>query len=120
MKPALILFAHGARDARWAEPFQRLQEKLQQQYPGVVELAFLELMAPSLPQAVDKVVQGGYQAVTVIPIFFGRGGHLREDLPKLIAAIQTQHPTLQLRCAYAAGEDDTVIDALVQFCLRQR
>ncbi|TAK91184.1 MAG: cobalamin biosynthesis protein CbiX [Burkholderiaceae bacterium] len=119
MKPALILFAHGARDPRWAEPFQRLQTKLQQQHTGAVELAFLELMTPDLPQAVTQLVRAGYQKILVLPIFFGRGGHVREDLPKLIAAIQAQHPALQLRCADAAGEDDAVLNALVQYCLQQ-
>ena len=119
MKTALILFAHGARDARWAEPFERLREKLVQQYAGKVALAYLELMSPSLPEAVAEAVAEGYRAVTVVPIFLGRGGHIRTDLPKLIVDIQASHPALQLRCADAAGEDDAVLEALAQFCLRQ-
>ncbi len=54
---ALILFAHGARDAAWAEPFQRLQKLVQAQLPGVaVALAFLELMTPQLPELTEVLV----------------------------------------------------------------
>ena len=57
-KQALILFAHGARDPRWAEPFQRLQALVQAQSPeSVVKLAFLELMTPRLPELTDELVQ---------------------------------------------------------------
>ena len=43
-KQALILFAHGARAASWAEPFLRLQRLTQESSPELkVELAFLIL-----------------------------------------------------------------------------
>jgi sirohydrochlorin cobaltochelatase len=49
MERALILFAHGARAASWAAPFQRLRDLTAQQRPDLaVSLAFLELMTPSL------------------------------------------------------------------------
>ena len=42
MKKALVLFAHGARDPRWAQPFQKLQKIAQSNLPDMaVELAFL-------------------------------------------------------------------------------
>lgn len=41
---ALILFAHGSRDPKWAEPFKAIQSLIRAQAPGlIVELAFLEL-----------------------------------------------------------------------------
>ena len=50
---ALVLFAHGARSASWAAPFERLREMVAARAPGVdVSLAFLELMSPRLPERV--------------------------------------------------------------------
>ncbi len=55
--PALVLFAHGARDPRWAEPFQRIQSMLRaRRSDAVVELAFLELMQPVLADAIAALV----------------------------------------------------------------
>ncbi len=71
MAHGIILFGHGARDARWKAPFDRLEAKLVQVHPGPVSLAFLELMTPDLPTAVDAQVDQGCTRITVIPVFFG-------------------------------------------------
>jgi sirohydrochlorin cobaltochelatase len=120
----LILFGHGARDARWREPFERLADKLRpaRTAPGegqAVALAFLELMEPDLPTAVAQLVTQGCDAITVVPVFFGQGGHVRQDLPAIVDRCRAAHPGVEIRCAVAVGEDDSVLDALAQYCLRQ-
>jgi hypothetical protein len=55
MQRALVLFAHGARAASWAAPFERLRELTRRSLPDVaVSLAFLELMTPRLPDEVAR------------------------------------------------------------------
>ncbi len=117
-KRALILFAHGARDPRWAAPFQRLQKATQVQLPDIaVELAFLEFMTPDLPGLVQALIQKGCAEVTVVPVFFGQGGHVLRDLPAMIEALQKEHPTLSLKVANAVGEDPDVLNAIAQYCI---
>lgn len=117
---ALILFAHGARDPRWAAPFQRLQQLIQAQQPGLkVELAFLELMEPRLPQAVAQLVGLGIAQVTVVPVFLGQGGHVLRDLPVITEELQRTHPGLQLTVAQAVGENPEVLNAIAAYCLGQ-
>ena len=117
----IVLFGHGARDPRWAEPFARLAGKLQASRgdAGPVSLAFLELMTPDLPQAIADQVAAGCSEITVVPVFFGQGGHVRRDLPSIVDACRVAHPGVLVRCATAVGEDDGVIDAVVAYCLRQ-
>lgn len=121
VRNGIILFGHGARDARWAEPFERLASKL-----GVlagpdtrVDLAFLELMTPDLPTAVAAQVAAGCTAVTVVPVFVGIGGHIRRDLPAVVDLCRAQHAGIEIRCAEPVGENDAVLDALAAYCLRQ-
>jgi sirohydrochlorin cobaltochelatase len=115
---ALVLFAHGARDPRWAEPFQRLQHLVQAQQPDVaVSLAFLELMTPRLPELMDDLVQRGCTDVTVVPIFFGQGGHVLRDLPAMIAQLRTDYPEVHLHAAEAVGENADVLNAIARYCL---
>jgi sirohydrochlorin cobaltochelatase len=60
MRRALVLFAHGARSASWAAPFERLRDLTRQRLPDVdVSLAFLELMEPRLPAQVDALAAAG-------------------------------------------------------------
>lgn len=115
---ALILFAHGARDARWAEPFLQLQRLIASQLPEVeVGLAYLELMQPSLPESVDRLVQGGCRDVTVVPVFLGQGGHVARDLPLLADGLRNKHLDLTLRVAGAVGEDADVLAAMARYCV---
>lgn len=117
----VILFGHGARDARWAEPFERLAEKLRARLapPARVDLAFLEFMQPDLATAVAAQVAGGCTSVTVVPVFVGVGGHIRRDLPALVEQCRSSHAGVEIRCALPVGEDDMVLDALASYCERQ-
>ena len=90
---AILLFAHGARDTRWAEPFLAIAAQMRAGEPGVVvELAFLEMMQPDLATAARRLVDGGAERIDVVPLFLGQGGHLRNDLPPLVAAVRAAHP----------------------------
>lgn len=118
MKRALILFAHGARDPRWAGPFQKLVERLRLIDSQLrVELAFLELMSPRLPECVDVLVAEGCDEIAVVPVFLGQGGHVLRDLPLLHQEISARHPQLLLRVAQAVGEDASVQEAMARYCL---
>lgn len=117
----IVLFGHGARDARLAEPFERLAARLRaaRGADAPVSLAFLELMTPSLDTAIATQIAAGCSRITVVPVFFGQGGHIRRDLPQLIDACRAAHPGVEIRCATAVGEDDGVLDAIARYCLDQ-
>ncbi len=118
MSRALILFAHGARAASWAAPFERLRALAESRMPGVpVALAFLELMEPRLPALVADLVQQGVTDVTVVPVFLGQGGHLQRDLPLLVDQLRVIHPQLSIRVAGAVGEDPDVLNAMSDYCV---
>jgi sirohydrochlorin cobaltochelatase len=115
---SLVLFAHGARDPRWAGPFQRLQEIVQQQKPEVaVHLAYLELMTPRLPELTAELVAKGCKEITVVPIFFGQGGHVLRDLPIILEQLKGQYPGLSLGVVPAVGEDAEVLQAIARYCV---
>jgi len=114
----ILLFAHGARDAAWARPFEAIAAHMRAHHvDGPVALAYLELMQPGLPDAVDALVRQGCEAITVVPMFLGAGGHVRRDLPALMEQLRGTHPGLQLRSTCAIGESDTVNRALATAAL---
>jgi sirohydrochlorin cobaltochelatase len=116
---AIILFGHGARDPRWREPFDRLVELWRAQHGATpVELAFLEMMQPSLEEAVTSLVGKGASDITVVPVFFGQGGHLRKDFPVLLVACREKFPNVSLSATFAVGEDAAVLQAIVDFGAR--
>ena len=118
MTTGLILFAHGARDPRWAEPFERLRHKVEAMRPGLpVTLAYLELMTPDLLTACATLVDQGCTRIRIVPIFLGQGGHVRRDLPALAAQVQGLHPAIPIDLATAIGDDDAVLDRVAAVCV---
>lgn len=115
---ALILFAHGARAASWAAPFEKLRDMTQARMPDAsVSLAFLELMEPNLPDAVLTQVTQGAKEITIVPVFLGQGGHVLRDLPVLVDQLRFAHPEVALNVVRAVGEDPSVLEALANYCI---
>ena len=112
----ILLIAHASRDAAWAAPFERLRERIARQ-GSVVELAYLERMTPVLADAARNLAQRGCSHAVVVPLFLGQGGHVREDLPRLVADAMRKHPPLALRLSTPIGEDPQVLDAIAAACI---
>jgi sirohydrochlorin cobaltochelatase len=114
----LILYVHGARDPRWAEPFHRLRDKVAARAPtSRVVVAFLDHIEPSLAQAAAAMAAEGVTRIRVVPLFFGRGGHLREDFPRQLAAARATALAVEFDITEAAGENEAVLDALAAFAV---
>lgn len=120
MKTALILFAHGARDPEWANPMRRVQAAVQARQPGVpVELAFLEFMSPTLSESIAGLLAGGVRKIVVMPMFIARGGHLKRDLPEMLAALRVAHPDVEFIQGDAIGEHEAVVQAMAAAALQE-
>lgn len=113
MTPGLLLFGHGARDPAWADPFRAVAARITAARPGLaVELAFLEFMAPDLQAGGDALVARGCTQVRVVPMFLGTGGHVRRDLPDMLARLRQRHAGVQWTLTAAIGEHPAVLDAM--------
>jgi sirohydrochlorin cobaltochelatase len=113
MTQGMLLFAHGARDPRWALPFEDVARRIRAMRPGIVlELAFLEFMSPGVIEAGGRLAAAGCRSVEVLPLFLGAGGHVRKDLPAWLQRLGAEHPDVQWRLRPAIGEADAVIAAM--------
>ncbi|MFN9708452.1 MAG: sirohydrochlorin chelatase [Burkholderiales bacterium] len=109
----ILLFAHGARDPRWAAPFEAVAEHIQALEPSApVRLAFLEFMSPDLLEAGQELADKGCQRITIAPLFLGAGGHVRKDLPLLLEQLRQRHPQVKWFLIPAIGEMSSVSDAM--------
>jgi sirohydrochlorin cobaltochelatase len=69
-------------------------------------------MRPALPEALDALAQEGMTAIRIVPVFFGAGGHVKEDLPRLVQEALARHPQLQVAIDAPIGEQDAVLRAI--------
>ena len=109
VRKGIVLFAHGSRDPEWARPFERIAAALSKREEFLVKIAYLELMQPSLDTAIADLVASGVASIRIVPLFFGAGGHVREDLPRLVAAA---NPPVQVTIDPPIGEQAEVVEAI--------
>lgn len=109
----VVLFAHGARDPEWARPFEAIRDRIRTTRPECpIELAYLEIMNPPLDQAIANLIGKGASAITVFPIFMAQGGHLKQDIPRILAAIRAANPHVPISLESAVGDVPELLDAI--------
>lgn len=112
----LVLFAHGARDPEWAEPFHAIAARVTAKRQDLsVKLAFLEFQTPALPDAIAGLVIDGHTVIHVAPLFMAQGGHLKHDVPELLAGIRSRHPGLKLELLPAIGDVPDLRNAIADW-----
>jgi sirohydrochlorin cobaltochelatase len=115
----IALIAHGARDARWMVPFQRIKSELIAKLaPTPVALAFLEFAAPRFSEAVAELYSAGSRRVLVLPIFLSGGGHVAKDVPELVRPERARYPDVEFVVVGALGEEPEVASAMVEAIAR--
>ena len=118
MTTALILFAHGARDPEWANPLRRVQAAIRQRAAGMaVELAFLEFMAPNLHDCAAALVANGATKIVVMPMFIAQGGHLKREVPDMLARLRSTWPEVRFSLGEAIGEKEIGVQAMATAAL---
>jgi sirohydrochlorin cobaltochelatase len=115
MKQGIVLLAHGSRDPQWSLPFERLAGDLGRRLPAVaIALAYLE-HGTQLHEAISQLTRQSAVSIRVVPVFLGQGGHVKEDLPRLVAAAQREFAGAEIRLEPPVGEQPPVIAALAAF-----
>jgi sirohydrochlorin cobaltochelatase len=116
----IVLLAHGARDPEWARPFEAIRERVRASRPEYpIALAYLELMEPDLEAAIATLVDEGAVGITVFPLFMAQGGHLKQDIPRILEAIRASHPRIPIALESALGEVPQLLDAIAAWVLER-
>jgi sirohydrochlorin cobaltochelatase len=114
----IVLFAHGARDPAWAHPFEAIRDRVRSRRPEFpVVLAYQEFMSPSLAEAVQLLAEKGVAAITIFPLFMAPGGHVRNDLPRIVEDLRKSHPGVPIAIETAVGEVPEILEAIAGWVL---
>lgn len=117
---AIILFAHGARNPDWAQPILAIRAAMLARRPQIrVEAAFLEFIAPTLPETLASLAADGHREITIVPMFMAQTGHTKRDLPALLDVARERHADLVIRVATPIGEAVSVVAAIADYALAE-
>lgn len=110
-----MLFAHGSRDAAWSAPFEIIADEIRRLRPdAAVVVSFLEFMRPDLREAVAELTQRGVRRIRVVPLFLGRGAHLKRDLAALVKEVAADR---DIELSPALGEAPAVLSAIARWAV---
>jgi sirohydrochlorin cobaltochelatase len=101
----LVMIAHGSRDPRWREPFERLHATIRRTTSKSVKLAFMEFIAPTLLDCARDAVAEGATQLEILPVFMAGGAHVSTDIPEQAQQIRDQFPELEINVLPPIGED---------------
>lgn len=105
----LVIFAHGSPDIRWRLPFEELTASLIERHGAEkVRLAYMEFVRPSLADVVREAARDGKLHLRLLPMFLSAGGHVAEDIPRQVAAVQVSFPQVKIELLQPIGEHHQV------------
>jgi sirohydrochlorin cobaltochelatase len=112
----VLVVGHGTADPVGAGECRQVAAAVAGLLPGVaVELGFLEVIAPTIDDALARLVARGCHDVVAAPLLLFAAGHARHDVPEAVAAAASVRG-VRVRQSAAFG----AIDAIVQASVRRR
>ena len=112
---ALLLIAHGSRNAEANAEILRLAQRIAKQVP-LTSAAFLELASPTLEEALEELIAAGATQIVIFPYFLAAGSHVVRDIPHRINQAKTKHPRIDFKIlphlGACPGMDALIFDAL--------
>jgi sirohydrochlorin cobaltochelatase len=80
-------------------------------------LSYLDFLPPDLASAGNQLIEEGCDRIDIVPLFLGSGGHVRNDVPRLMQELAAEHPHIVWQTHATIGEVSAVIDAMARACL---
>lgn len=113
----IIIVDHGSRLGESNALLERVAEAFARRFPErfpIVEPAHMELAEPTIAQAYGACAARGARHIVVCPYFLGPGKHWTQDIPRLTAEAQAQHPGTTFHITESLGLDDLMLDLIAK------
>ena len=106
----VLIVGHGTTNAIGADECRRVAAMAAELLPSHrVELGFLELIEPSIDQAVAALSAAGCREMVVVPVLLFSAGHARHDVPEAVRLAAEAHG-LAVTQADVIGCHEAVVD----------
>ncbi|QDU38957.1 Sirohydrochlorin cobaltochelatase [Maioricimonas rarisocia] len=115
MRTAILLIAHGSRRAEANRDLVHVQEQVRARRPkDVVEIAYLELTSPTIPDGARRCVEQGAGEVRMLPYFLSSGAHVAQDLEQFRREFEVEWPEVTFRLCPPLGLHPLMIEVLME------
>lgn len=110
MRQVVLIVGHGSRDASANQEFEQLVARYRSRRPELdLRYAYLELAQPSLTDALAALPREA-EDVVLLPLFLFAAGHMKRDIPAVLAAARGLRPQTRFRATRELGVHPLLID----------
>lgn len=115
MKGALLVMVHGSPRPIANNDMFAVVDVIRERgvYP-IVEVGFMEINEPSIPEAIERCVAQGAERVLAVPYFLHTGNHVTDDLPTLLEEAQARYPQVEFLMGDYLGHDPLLADVVAE------
>ncbi len=111
---ALLVMVHGSpRPESNNAMFAVVDEVRARAVYPLVSVGFMECNEPSIPDAVDELIESGAKSVVAVPYFLHTGNHVADDLPSALEEAQLKYPDVKFSMGDYLGHDAAIADVLM-------
>src|SRR4051794_34459580 len=113
MKTALLLIAHGSRQADANADLRHVADALRGDGAYYhVEASFLELAEPGIEEGGARCVSHGADHVILVPYFLSAGVHVRRDLTEHRDRLARRFPAVSFHLAEPLGRHPLLLEVV--------
>ena len=87
---------------------------MRERTPQIAELLTQEQGKP-LAEAIGECIGQGHRRIAIAPLFMAQGGHLKNDVPRLLDELQQRYPDVTLHLMPAVGDVEALRAAMADW-----
>lgn len=111
----VLLIAHGSRRPEANDDLRQLAELIRaRSVYQIVEIAYLELAEPTIPQAARACVGRNVKSVLMLPYFLSAGAHVAGDLERIRRELAEQFPDVVFQLCPPLGLHPRIVDVVLE------
>ncbi len=112
---AVLLIAHGSRRQEANDDLLRLADAVRKQVRyQMVEVAYLEIASPTIPDGARRCIEQGACRVLMLPYFLSAGAHVVDDLKRHQRELVSAFPDVSIELCRPLGLHPLLIEVVLQ------
>lgn len=90
-KIGVLLVGHGSRLPYGKDVVSQIANIYKTNEDYHVEVGFMNMSKPSIPEAIKKLADDGVEKIVVTPVFLAHGVHTTQDIPRILGLKNNGH-----------------------------
>jgi sirohydrochlorin cobaltochelatase len=109
-KIGVLLVGHGSRLPYGKDVVSQIAEMYSEEQEFPVEVGFMNMSKPSIPEAITVLADKGAEKIIVTPVFLAHGVHTTEDIPRILGLNNGHDKTEHHTHSHSHGHDHEEVE----------